>query len=84
MSSLVEDVVETVLKLIFTVILGWFLFWTGEAIITVLSFGFHRPRWGGYSGTGAFRWAFSEIALCIVGFAFWLWFFPRAYGFFIS
>jgi hypothetical protein len=82
MSSIVEDVVTEVLKFIFAVVMAWFLFWTGEAIITILLVGFHRPRWGGYSGTGALKWAFSETALFIIGFAFWLWFFPLAYKYF--
>jgi hypothetical protein len=80
MGSIAEDFIKEVLKLIFAVILGWFLFWTGETIITILSFGLHRPRWGGYAGTGALKWAFAEITLAVLGFAFWLVTFPLVYN----
>jgi len=80
MSNIAEDIIKEILKFIFTVLLAWLFFWTGEAIITVLSCGFHRPRWGGYSGTGALKWVFAETALAFMGFAFWLTTFPIAYN----
>ena len=79
MGSIAEDFLKEILKFIFGVLLGWFLFWTGEAIITVLSCGFHRPRWRGYSSTGALKWVFADAALVFTGFAFWLVSFPIAY-----
>lgn len=79
MSNIAEDIIKEILKFIFCVILAWFFFWTGEVIITLLSCGLHRPRWGGYSGNGALRLVFSETALGFLGFAFWLTIFPLAY-----
>lgn len=80
MSSIAEDILKEVLKFIFAVILGWFLFRTGEAIITILSVGIHRPRWRGYSGTGALKWVFAEAGMVFIGFTFWLVSFPLAYN----
>lgn len=80
MGSIAEDFLKEVLKFIFAVILGWFFFWTGEAIITILSVGLHRPKWGGYSGAGVLKWVFAETALAFLGFAFWLVSFPLAYN----
>lgn len=83
MISIAEDLLKEIIKFVFCVVLAWLFFWTGEAIITVLCLGFHRPRWGGYSGTGALRWAFSETALVLLGFASWLAAFPLAYDLFV-
>ncbi len=84
MHSIVEDIFREILRFVFCVVLGWFFFWTGEIVLTVASFGWHRPRWDGYSGAGALKWVFSETALTALGFAFWLATFPLAYDFFTN
>jgi hypothetical protein len=76
MSSLIEEIVREIGNILFCVILARFLFWTGEIVITIISFGFHKPRWKGYSGGGGLKLAFTEITVGLIGFCFWISIFP--------
>jgi hypothetical protein len=81
MSNIIEDIGKEILKFIFFIILAWFLFWTGEIVIYIISCGFHKPRWNGYAGDGSFRRVFSETIVGTTGFIFWLIAIPLLYDF---
>lgn len=76
MISLIEDIAKEIINIFFCVIVAWFLFWTGELLVTIISLGYHKPRWKGYSGEGGLKLASKEIISGSIGFCFWLAIFP--------
>ena len=77
MKEIFEKIIEEIIRFILSIIIGMLLLWTGEAIISAITFGWHRPRWSGYIDSKPIKRVFFEFAVCSVGFAFWMISIPK-------
>ena len=73
-------IIEEIIKLIFCLIVGTFLLWTGEIVITLLTLGWHRPKWSGYIDSPPMKRVFPQIGVGSIGFVFWMFSIPAVYN----
>ena len=67
-----KTIIEEIIKFIFCVIIGTFLLWTGEILLSLVTIGKHRPRWNGYSDLTPAKSVFAELGVIAIGFIFWM------------
>jgi hypothetical protein len=68
MAAIIEEIAKFIFWLIFEVVITW----TGEIVLSVLTFGKHKPRWDLYTKESPVRFIiFSEISFWI-GLAVWI------------
>ena len=69
---MLDDVVESVVKFVFHIILEIICFYTGEIILFIITFGRKKPSWDYYSDVSLSKWIiFTEISFWI-GAIFWI------------
>jgi len=67
-----KEVIQEIIRFIVCAIVGTFLLWTGEMIITAVTLGWHRPKWGGYPNLAPFKRVITEFSVGAIGFSFWM------------
>ena len=67
-----KSIIEEIIKFIYCVIIAAFLLWTGELVLTVVTLGWHRPKWKGYEGLSPFKQVATETSVSALGFIFWM------------
>ena len=80
--GMVKTIFKGILRFLFALIVEFFLFYTGEIVLFILTFGKKKPRWNYYADEPPSKWAiFTELSTWI-GIAFWLliaWFIDRVF-----
>lgn len=71
-NAVVEGILEFILELFFRFIIEVVCFYTGEIILSIVTFGRKKPRWDYYSDEAITKWILlTDLSTCI-GIAFWL------------
>jgi hypothetical protein len=72
----VKGVLKGALRFVFEIIVEVLLFYTGEIVIFIITFGIRKPRWNYYSDASASKFVIlteaSALASILTGFTFWL------------
>lgn len=67
-----KGIFRVILEIILRIIIEFFLFYTGEIILFIVTLGYKKPRWDYYAEEKPSKFAiFTEISVW-VGFVFWL------------
>lgn len=75
LDDVIEGLVKGTLRLIFWLFVEVLLFYTGEIILYIVTFGRKRPRWNYYADVSGGKWVLlTDLSTCI-GFATWLFIF---------
>ena len=70
--GVVKTIFKGILRFLFELIVEFFLFYTGEIVLFVLTFGKKKPRWNYCADESPSKWViFTELSTWI-GIAFWL------------
>ena len=70
--GIAKTIFRGVLRFIFEILIEVMLFYTGEIVLFIMTFGKRKPRWDYYVDESASKWVlFTEISTWI-GIAFWL------------
>jgi hypothetical protein len=67
-----KGIFRIIFEFLFRIVVDFFLFYTGETILFIVTFGYKKPRWDYYAEEKPSRFViFTEMSIWI-GFAFWL------------
>lgn len=67
-----KGIFRIIFEILFRIIVEFLLFYTGEFILFIVTFGYRKPRWDYYAKEKPSKFViFTEISIWI-GFAFWL------------
>jgi len=70
--GMVKTIFKGIVRFLFELIVEFFLFYTGEIVLFILTFGKKKPRWNYYTDESPSKWViFTELSTWI-GIAFWL------------
>ena len=70
--GVVKTIFKGILRFLFELIVELLLFYTGEIVLFILTFGKKKPRWNYYTDESPSKWViFTELSTWI-GIAFWL------------
>ncbi len=70
--DVVENIVSFIVECLFRLIIEILFFYTGEIVLSVLTFGKKKIQWNYYSGESMTRWMLLTEMSTWVGVAFWL------------
>jgi hypothetical protein len=68
---MLHAIVEGILELIFEIIFEVFLFYTGEIVLFLLTFGARMPRWNYYSDVSPTKYVVMTDFSVVIGLVFW-------------
>ena len=70
--GMVKTIFKGILRFLFALIVEFFLFYTGEIVLFILTFGKKKPRWNYYADESPSKWAILTELSTWIGIAFWL------------
>lgn len=69
---MIGSIIEGLLEIIIQVIFETVMFYTGEVVLFLITFGCKKPRWDFYSDKKPTVWAVMTESSALVGLVFWI------------